>query len=227
MFFVWTVLLIAFIIYRLAVQEDFSDFILHYTNWSWSFMTVFFLIDLCGRILELMWNSAGSSIRVFNVCIWFWTVNGSAWIVIVIVSIIIQQNPSLLEDAATEQGGPQELGFVTNIHILLHYVPGYFLILFMILERDLIGKSIVLYFRYSDNSYESKTADFLFSVALVYSVLVPFGIYSIIFDAKTIYGFEIHLGLIAFITLLVLFFLNAVPFIIFIENYMHKRTKQK
>jgi hypothetical protein len=215
-FSLWSILLIASVIYRLATADATTKYIIYYTNWSWIFQAVFYNVDMFGRIFEWVNISFGKELRRANILCWLWIINGNIWIVSVVVAIIVNENVSLLTDAATTNGG---LGFVINMHVLFHYVPGYFILLYMILERDIIGSTIISYFP-SSADYRDTMLNFLIGFVVTFSASVPMIIYIIIFDPQTIYGYTTPTITIFMISLVVLFFLNVIPFVIFVENYI-------
>lgn len=222
-FFLWLVILWGVIIYRLVSTGGSSDLLNYYTNWSWILQAVFFLIDYIGRIVEWARDAAGVYIRFYNALGLFWLINGSIWLVIVLVTIIIEENPSLLTNAANDEGGPGDLGLITDAHILIHYVPGYVILVFMILERRLVGDSIFQSMKYAYMGYSliGRAIGLLLGFFIVIvSPAIMFIIYALIFHPQAVYGFYTSMTTFVLIALVVIVFTNFLPYMLFFEHYV-------
>lgn len=128
-----------------------------------------------------------------------------------------------------QQGGMDQLGFIMNAHILVHYVPGYVILAFLIFERNLIGKTIsafFLYQKYPDILITIYNALYVFLVTVL-SVAFPFILYSLIFNPREIYGFDISYGLLILIAIVVIILFNIIPYLVMLENYVFKPEIEK
>lgn len=222
-FFLWLVILWGVIIYRLITTGGSSDMLMYYTNWSWILQSIFFLADYIGRIVDWANDIAGYYIRFYNTLALFWLINGSIWLVIVLVTIIIEENPSLLTKAAEDEGGQGDLGLVTDAHILIHYVPGYVMLIFMILERRLIGDTIFQCQKYAYIGFSfcgTMLGVIIGGFVVIISPTIMFTIYALIFHPQDVYGFYTSLTTFVLIALVSIVFTNLLPYLLFFEHYV-------
>ena len=218
LFALWVIVLWGTIITEIAILNDSKDYIQHFTNWSLTFQAVFYSWDYLGRILQWANLPVGNHIRTTIVCGLWWMVNGIVWVVAVIVAIIIENNPSLI----TNQQDSISTGFVVDAHVLVHYVPGYFTLLYMLLERDTIGDAMKKYFVSSQPVMESMVVDgfFIFFLAF-FTPVFPLVIYVAIFNPAQIYGITLSLAVVILIGIGVIIVTNILPFVIFTQYYCH------
>lgn len=223
LFFGWLLILWGVIIYRLVTTSGDTKLLIYYTNWSWIFQACFFFVDYLGRVIDWSGDPIGYHMRFYNTLSIFWLVNGSIWLVIILVSIIIQENPKLLTDAANDEGGQGELGLITDAHILIHYVPGYIIILYMLLERDIIGDTLFHCHKYAflGYSFAVKAVSVLLVIFIVIvSPAILFIIYSLIFHPQQIYGFYLSMTTIVMVAIVVIVGFNLIPYLLFFESYV-------
>jgi len=221
-FLIWVIILIGVIVYRIVMGENNMSLLIYFTNWSWLFQTVFYTLDYIGRILLLCNLESGYNMRYGIIFLFFWFINGTVWLVLILVTIIIQQNPQLLINAANQLGGLGQLGEVVNAHILIHYVPGIMVLLFLVLERDIIARTIVDFYmvRPHFKIYASVCNGLYIFYITVLTVAVPFVVYSIIFDPRQVYGISTSIGVLIVISLAVIFIFNVLPFLTMVQRYV-------
>ena len=165
---------------------------------------------------------AGKELRLFNTFALFWVINGIIWIVAVIVTIIVDENPEIIEESASSLGG---LGIVIDGHVLLHYVPGIMIIVYMGLEREIIGQSVFYFYKTYNygNIYEKLETGFFVIFMTLVMPMILFIIYVSTFNIQSIYGYTMSTALLIFIGIVTIIILNTVPYLIFFENYVIRR----
>ena len=200
--------------------------LIYFTNWSWLFQAVFYTIDYIGRVLLLFGLKSGYALRYAMTFLFFWFINGTVWLVLILVTIIIQQNPQLLITTAMQMGDiNQTLGEVVNGHILIHYVPGFMAFVFLVLERHIIGQTIIDFYmilRYNQIYAALCNGLYIFYTTVV-TVAIPFVVYCIVFDPRQIYGISTSIAVLVLVSLAVIFIFNVIPFLMMLQKYVYKR----
>ena len=174
----WTGVLLASLIWR-GVNESLSDQVSHLTNWSWNIATIFYTLDLLSHL------DPTGKLALVNVLAFFWMTFGLQFVVFWLMFIALKENPNLILDASTMQGGDLPLGTVLDGDRLLHVVPVIVNILYLVLARVLVLDAV--------NTLCGPRAPLAIQVvywlyAPFLSAIAPILLYLCAFDPQEIYG---------------------------------------
>jgi len=214
LFSVWTVILWALAVGKI-VQSGIGKYVIHLTNWGWALSAVFFLLDLISRF-DRRKGFETSTIVLINAM--FWLVNGLEWIIFWLFIIIVNNNPDILEDEFKKNGGQYSDGFVLAMNYVFHVFPALLLLIYTILRRDVIKRSMVIIM---DPQYVDLFWRVIYALGEI--IIFPGYIISLYFlttDISFIYGITFSTVGLFFIGVGVLIFHNGFVFTIF---YLHSR----
>jgi hypothetical protein len=166
------------------VYESFYSYSSHFTNWNWTILGAFLLVDVVSKLLPVRW------FKKHTYTFAFWLAYGSAWSVFWLVFIMFANNPGVLTDLWTEKGGKYSMGFILNMNTVFHTLPAMMMTIYLLLNFEDVLKYNMKYLR--SPSY----VKLVYALVIVFIPLYIIGIYNIVWNIKTIYGITTQLGIL-------------------------------
>lgn len=205
----WSALLTASFIEK-VVMAGIDDVLEHFTNWSLAFQIFFYWITLFLLIDENLFQKA--------LLCFFFPLHGVVWIVFILINIILNINPDVLEQYFKKFS----IGFVLSANEFLHSVPVMIVLMFAFYHRSSLISVLRYYYLVVADNFDKKLFLFLYQS---FGSLIYLGLYDAIYNPNDVYevedddfppwaGWLVAIG--------VCLVVNSLPFM-FIVTY-HKRT---
>lgn len=202
-FLPWTVILLGYMIDKLVKSDgDLAVYFSYFTNWSWTANALFFFLDF----LSYFEFRPKKVVRHYSVLLFVWFVNGTSWLVNVIVCFVLFNNPDLLVKISNESG--LSPGTVLCGDRLVHVVPPFVMALYLVVRRKYIFAVIYHYAR----NYRALVA---YATISLFSPIIVILVYWIAFDVHELYGITSPLIVIIGVGVLTIIITNILPFTMF------------
>jgi hypothetical protein len=195
---VWAIVLWGLCVAK-VVSEGVQSYFSHYTNWNWTINVIYFTGDLVTRF------SKDKMVRITYLGSLFWLVYGSNWSVFFLVFLMFSENPGVLTDLATQNGGKYGMGFLLNMNTVFHSLPLIAVLIYVVLAKSELAYVIKeMVSRLKNTNY----VVFSFLIAFLFPILA-ITIYSLCVDFHKVYGMTTNIGYIILIVLGVVLIFNG------------------
>jgi len=194
--FVWILIMSFALIYK-ACGTELIDIVKHFTNWSWVLQIIFYSLTLVGYYWQAVYDSTINAL--------FFMVNGTVWLVFAIIIYMVLHNSRVI----TQYFEQYDAGIVIAGNTLFHTATVIFLLLFIIVNREYIARSISRAIGAKD-SFLLRYCIFMYQCYFS-TVLFTFA-YLLFFDPRRVYSFDVNLFGPAAVVIFVLTLVNLIPY---------------
>ncbi len=197
--FVWAFVLWATMIYKIFWDGVFS-YIGFFTNWSWIYQSIFYLLYLFSY-LESPWSRQLEYWLLYSI---WWNVFAQTVIIVVLVTVVFQDNAYILIGETKTGGGKYDDGTVLTYNFMVHYLPPIIAIINMWVFWPDIADMLLYTFGLIEYHGEAPelcdTTRFMYVVraaeawayicVTTFFAIVPLLVYYNVFDIRSVYHLE-------------------------------------
>lgn len=197
--FIWVVILWGSMIYKVFWDGVFS-YIGYFTNWSWIYQSVFYLL----YILSYLESPKTRGLEYWLLYAFWWNVFSQTIIIMVLVTVVFQDNAYILIGETKTGGGKYNDGTVLTYNFLVHYVPPFVALINMwVIWQDIAD---MLLFAFGLMEYHGGAPERCDSTRYTYVVravfawmyiwlmtifaILPILVYYNVFDIREVYHLE-------------------------------------
>jgi len=185
----------------------------HFTNWSWTFQTLFYFLTLGAPFIQVGLVREDSPLGRFTqfiLAVFFFPLSGIVFVVVVVVSVLLGTNSPFLTDIFSRM--PPTIVMLGND--VFHFWPVVFILVYYIAYRRIIHFSLNRAMTYTGVLTSAvRTTVFIIWEAFFASGLAIF-IYSIIFDPHEVYKTDVWTVSGCVVALVTLTIFNLLPLMI-------------
>jgi hypothetical protein len=199
-----------------VVEFGLHGHVTHFTNWSWTFQTLFYFGTLAAPLLVAGLADPHSSIGTLTqllIVLFFFPLHGIVWVVVIVVQVLLGTDADFLADLLTEL--PPTLVMLGND--VFHFWPVIFVLLFALGY----GKLIAFAFNDTLNRYGVLRSPVRTTIFVLYQAYAGTGIavamYSVVFNPQQVYRTDIHVLIGVGVAALVLTVFNLLPLLLLLD----------
>lgn len=167
----WTALLIGSFVEKVRMA-GLDDVLEHFTNWSLAFQIFFYSLTLILLISEDLFQKA--------LLCFFFPLHGVVWIVFILINIVLNINPDVLEQYFKKFS----IGFVLSANEFLHSVPIMVILMFAFYHRCSLTAVLRYYYQVVATDGEQR---FWFVIYQSFAPLILLGLYDSVYNPNDVY----------------------------------------
>jgi hypothetical protein len=197
------------------LYESFESYSVHFTNWNWTIMTLFYLCDLVSRVF-----GRSSDFKKIVQMVLFWVAYGTSWNVFWLVFVMFSDNEGVITELWIGNGGKYSMGFLINMNAVFHYLPAFSLSIYLFLNLDDVMDANLEIVR----PHTSVIYKIVYGLFIVFMPLYFIGIYDLVLDIHQVYGITTHIALLILLAITISIVFNGFA-LLWVRIVYHRRRR--